>query len=92
MTEDQTLEQVAGDNVGDWMRQAVQNIDAEFGDGYAKAHSELIAAMIQASAIDSGVAYIHNVLNKHLDDLVNLAYYFANEKAPEIGEEYPHEE
>ena len=64
--EDQTLEQVAGDNVGDWMRQAVQNIDAEFGDGYAKAHPELVGSMIQASAIDSGVAYIHNVLARHI--------------------------
>jgi len=80
MNEDQTLEQVAGDNVGDWMRQAVQNIDAEFGDGYAKAHPELVGSMIQASAIDSGVAYIHN-----------LFLVPPMEECP-VGEEYPHEE
>ena len=79
MTEDQTIEQVAGDNVGDWMRQAIQNIDAEFGDGFAKAHPELVGSMIQASAIDSGVAYIHNL------------FIAPSEEYP-VGEEYPHEE
>ena len=61
MTEDdRTIEQVAGDNVGDWMRQAIQNIDAEFDLGYAQSHPELIAAMIQASVIDSVSSYFYN--------------------------------
>jgi hypothetical protein len=62
MNDEATIEQVAGDNVGDWMRQAMQNIDAEFGDGYAKAHPELIAAMIQASVVDSVSSYFYNWL------------------------------
>ena len=86
MTEQElTIEQVAGDNVGDWMRQAIQNIDAEFGAGFARNNPDLIAAMIQASAIDSGVAYIHNMLAKPIEDMVNLAYYYIpnDEETPD---------
>ena len=80
MTEQElTIEQVAGDNVGDWMRQAIQNIDAEFGAGFARNNPDLIAAMVQASAIDSGVAYIHNL------------FTVPDEEHP-VGEEYPHAE
>ena len=38
-----------------YFRAAVAAIDAEFGEGYARAHPELVAAMVQAAAIDAAV-------------------------------------
>ena len=38
------------------LHDAVAEIDAVFGDGYARAHPELVAALVQASAIDAAVA------------------------------------
>jgi hypothetical protein len=38
-----------------YMREAIAAIDAEFGEGYARANPALIASMIQASAIESAV-------------------------------------
>ncbi|WP_177247257.1 hypothetical protein [Citrobacter freundii] len=35
-----------------WMREAVEAIDKQFGDGYASAHPELVAGFMQAAAID----------------------------------------
>ena len=35
---------------------AVAEIDAVFGEGYARAHPELVASLVQASAIDAAVA------------------------------------
>ena len=37
------------------LRAARTAIDAEFGEGYAAAHPELVAAMLQATAIESAV-------------------------------------
>jgi len=72
MNEDElTIEQVAGDNAGNWMLQAIQNIDAAFADGYAQDHPELIAAMVQAAAIDSSTAYIHNAIVNAVADYLN---------------------
>jgi len=35
---------------------AVSAIDAAFGEGYAREHPELVASLVQASAIDGAVA------------------------------------
>lgn len=35
-----------------WMREAVEAIDKQFGDGYAREHPELVADFMQAAAID----------------------------------------
>lgn len=37
------------------LRVAVDGIDAVFGEGYARAHPELVASLVQASAIDAAV-------------------------------------
>lgn len=38
-----------------WLRGAVAAIDAEFGPGYAAANPALVAAMVQACALDAAV-------------------------------------
>lgn len=45
----------APEATGHYMAQAVSMIDGAFGPGYAKDHPELLAAMIQASAIEAAV-------------------------------------
>jgi len=42
----------AAATAGVYLRRAVENIDNQFGKGYAKANPVLVAAMIQASAAD----------------------------------------
>ena len=39
-----------------WMREAVEAIDKQFGSGYAREHSELVAGFMQAAAIDQEVS------------------------------------
>jgi hypothetical protein len=42
------------DTNADALDEAVRRIDKAFGPGYAKAHSELVAALVQAAAFDRG--------------------------------------
>lgn len=35
-----------------WMREAVEALDKQFGDGYASAHPDLVAGFMQVAAID----------------------------------------
>lgn len=39
-----------------YLAEAVQAIDAQFGEGYAREHPELVASLVQSCAIDSAVA------------------------------------
>nr|DAQ82934.1 MAG TPA: hypothetical protein [Caudoviricetes sp.] len=45
-----------------WMREAVEAIDKQFGDGYASAHPELVAGFMQAAAIDQAGMYIRSLV------------------------------
>ena len=45
----------AVETTAEYLRSARAAIDAEMGEGYAAAHPELIAAFLQASAIESAV-------------------------------------
>lgn len=45
-----------------WMREAVEAIDKQFGDGYAREHSELVAGFMQAAAIDQAGMYIRSLV------------------------------
>ena len=47
-----TLMRQASMTANEHMLHCVRYIDEKFGEGYAKAHPELLAAMIQASAQD----------------------------------------
>jgi hypothetical protein len=54
----QTLMSQAPSTANEYLLSAVDHIDQKLGDGYAKAHPELIAAFMQTSAIDLGAAVI----------------------------------
>ncbi|MFN3614722.1 MAG: hypothetical protein ACK4WC_09215 [Rubrimonas sp.] len=45
----------AADAAAHWLRAARAAVDAEFGEGYAAANPALLAALVQASAIESAV-------------------------------------
>lgn len=45
-----------------YMKQAEASVDEQFGDGYAAAHPELVAAFIQAAASER----LSDVLHDHL--------------------------
>lgn len=45
----------AGEASAQWLRSARAAIDAEFGEGFAAANPSLLAALVQASAIESAV-------------------------------------
>lgn len=45
-----------------WMREAVEAIDKQFGDGYAREHPELVAGFMQAAAIDQAGMYIRSLV------------------------------
>ena len=47
-----TLVDQAPETAGRYMREAVRQIDREFGDGYAAKNPNLVAAFIAASASD----------------------------------------
>jgi hypothetical protein len=46
----------AADASAQWLRAARAAVDAEFGEGYAAANPALLAALVQASAIESAVS------------------------------------
>jgi hypothetical protein len=50
--------------VSEYLREGITNIDAIFGDGYARAHPELLAAFIQTAALDFGVFTIVEAIEK----------------------------
>lgn len=52
----ENLMKQAGMTVHVYLMDAVRSIDGQFGDGYAAAHPELVAAFIQACAIDYATA------------------------------------
>lgn len=45
-----------------WMSAAIHRIDGELGEGYAKAHPELIAAFMSTCAVDYAVGSVRNQL------------------------------
>ena len=54
-----------------YMRQAIASIDEQFGNGYAKAHPELVAAFVQAASRDFLAAVLH-------DHVVSALYAVAD--------------
>jgi hypothetical protein len=45
-----------------YMLDAVEDIDAKFGEGYAKAHPELVGAYMRAAAADFAATFQHDVI------------------------------
>lgn len=46
---------------------AVIRIDREFGEGYAAAHPELVAAFMQAAAIECGAVTLAKVIGEAIE-------------------------
>lgn len=59
----------AGPTVGHWLRQSVDEIDATFGDGYAKKNPALVAAFIQAAAMDQLTAHLANTIKEPVAEI-----------------------
>jgi len=55
------------------LRAARSAVDAEFGDGYAAAHPQLVAAMLQATAIESAVEAGRAATDQVLDRVTRLS-------------------
>ncbi|HAT3921111.1 TPA: hypothetical protein I9Y23_004829, partial [Kluyvera ascorbata] len=45
-----------------WMREAVAEIDKQFGVGYASNNPELVAGFVQAAVIDQAWMYIRSLV------------------------------
>ncbi|MGF2653769.1 hypothetical protein ACQUWL_14655 [Serratia marcescens] len=55
------LEQAA-DTAGSWMWRAVEEIDRQFGKGYAKNHPELVAGFMQTAGIDEVAMHLRGIV------------------------------
>ncbi|MEM7060572.1 MAG: hypothetical protein AAF557_23580 [Pseudomonadota bacterium] len=49
------IKAAAPETTAQYMEQAVEKIDGAFGVGYAREHPELLAAMVQAAAIEAAI-------------------------------------
>lgn len=56
----------ARDTAETYFNQSIRIIDSKFGEGFAKAHPELIAGLMRTAAADFHTA----ILNQKLDDLI----------------------
>lgn len=54
-----------GDQAQNWLRQAVRHIDEDHGEGFAAAHPQLVAAMVQASALHYHASWLARALEHH---------------------------
>lgn len=61
--------------VGDYMTQAIELIDIEFGEGYARAHPELVGAFLQATARQFQTAVVKIGLQELRDALLTSSKY-----------------
>jgi hypothetical protein len=60
-----TLLRQAAMTAAEYLDNATASIDQRFGNGFAKAHPELIAAFMQTAAIDCGTAVIARAIETH---------------------------
>jgi hypothetical protein len=61
-----TLVRQASMTASEYMRNAVTNINDQFGDGYAQKHPELVAAFMNAASVDMAGAVIGKTLGHAL--------------------------
>ncbi|MCF6178577.1 MAG: hypothetical protein L3J63_04190 [Geopsychrobacter sp.] len=59
----------AVENTSHYLKKAIEAIDKELGDGFAKEHPELIAAFVQSAALDG----IRAALSEVADEIGNVA-------------------
>jgi hypothetical protein len=68
-TDEQLLFQQAPRTAHEYMQHGVRDIDATFGEGYAEAHPELLAAYMQTAALDYGAELIASKIDGLRDSL-----------------------
>jgi hypothetical protein len=61
----------AQDAATDYLRRGIDEIDSIFYEGYAEKHPELLAAFINASAIDMGNSTMAKCLEEALDGVAD---------------------
>ncbi len=57
----ETLMRQAGYTSEEWLRQAVEAIDNQFGEGFAKANPQLVGSFIQGAGLDQIAMYIKSL-------------------------------
>ncbi|MGA9267877.1 MAG: hypothetical protein WBV79_15700 [Rhodomicrobium sp.] len=81
----ETLMRQAYKTAAEYLNAAVREIDAEFGEGYAAKHPELVAAFMQTAAHDYRSAsvskYIGGTLSRIADSLTRVADAIRKEDA-----------
>ena len=79
----ETLMRHAGYTAEEYMRAAIQTIDAEFGEGYAKANPLLVAAFMQTASADYAAASNHSAAQTIEDGLKAIAQAIAPDESDE---------
>ena len=57
----ETLMRQAGYTAEEWLRQAVEAIDNQFGEGFAKANPALVGSFIQGAGLDQIAMYVKSL-------------------------------
>ena len=79
----------------DALDEAVRRIDKAFGPGYAKAHSELVAALVQAAAFDRVARVIEDrpatgeLVRKTLAELTEMMEELEHDRPPNGSDAKP---
>jgi hypothetical protein len=66
-----TLLRQASMTASTYLGEAIESIDGRLGAGYAKQHPELIAAFMQAAALDFGAAVIAGGLEEIAENMID---------------------
>ena len=75
----------ASSTAHDYMHNAIRDIDAEFGEGFAKAHPSLVGAYMQTAALDFAASFQADYLGEIADKLQAIADYTStSELADEV--------
>ena len=59
----ETLMRQAGYSAEEWLWQAVEAIDKQFGEGYAKENPALVGAFMQAAGADEIAMHVRSLLD-----------------------------
>ncbi len=72
-----TIMRQASATAREYLKEAVEDIDQIFGEGYAKAHPELIAALINTAASDSNSVTLAKSIGTGLTEIAEAIEQIA---------------
>lgn len=84
----ETLFRQAPMTAHDYMLKAIHDIDELLGKGYAKQHSELIAAYMQTAAIDFGAAIIARAIEGISGALEGIEFTLRHETISSLAQSF----